>query len=151
MDKYQNQYNYQKTEKGLSTQKKYLQSDKGKEKQRKYKQSEKGIKNMRINNWKKRGILSDDYDKVYDEYIKTTHCKLCNHEFINSTERCLDHCHQTGKIRNIICRSCNTRDYRPVYNKKEAIKNKRIYQETWGGRTDCLNNSLLKIETNLFD
>jgi len=151
MDKYKNQYNYQKTEKGLSVQKKYLQSDKGKEKQRKYQQSEKGKKFYTIRNWKKRGILSDDYDKVYDEYIKTGHCKLCNHEFINSTERCLDHCHETGEIRKIICRACNTRDYRPVFDSKDHKKKSRQYQETWGGRTDCLNNSLLKIETNLFD
>ena len=133
MDKYKNQYNYDKTEKG-------------RERARRYRQSEKGKKFFTINNWKVRGIISDDFDKVYDEYIKTTHCKLCNHEFIDTTERCLDHCHQTGTIRNIICRACNTRDYKI----KQPIKEKREYQKSFGGRTDCDNNSLLKIDVNLF-
>ena len=137
MEKYKNQYNYDKTEKGRERTKKYRNSDKGK-------------KFFTINNWKKRGIITDDYDKIYDEYINTTECKLCNHTFENSTERCLDHCHQTGEIRNIICRPCNTRDYRPTFDKQEYKKKKREYQATWGGRTDCPNNSLLKIDVNLF-
>ena len=133
MDKYKNQYKYDKTEKG-------------KEKARRYRNSDKGKKFFTINNWKKRGIITDDYDKIYDEYINTTECKLCNHEFIDTTERCLDHDHDTGLIRNILCRACNTRDYKI----KQPIKEKREYQKSFGGRTDCDNNSLLKIDVNLF-
>jgi len=137
MDKYKNQYKYDKTEKG-------------KAKAKKYRQSEKGKKFYTIRNWKKRGIITDDYDKVYYEYMNTTECQLCNHTFKDSTERCLDHCHETGKIRNILCRACNTRDYKSVFNAKEHNQKRREYQNSWGGRTDCVNNSLLKIDVNLF-
>ena len=134
---YKNQYKYNKTEKGKAVAKKYQQSEKGK-------------RFFTIRNWKKRGIIADDYNEVYDEYLRTIQCQLCNHIFENSTERCLDHCHETGRIRNILCRPCNTRDYKPVFDAKEYKKQRRDYQETWGGRTDCPNNCLLKIDVNLF-
>ena len=147
MDKYKNQSKYLKTEKGKITRKKYQQSDKGKDASRKYRQSEKGKKFFTINNWKRRGIICDDYDKIYEEYINTTECKLCNMTFKDSTDRCLDHDHETGLIRNIICRPCNTRDYKI---KQPSLKEKREYQISFGGRVDCDNNSLLKIDINLF-
>ena len=136
MEKYKKQYKYDKTEKG-------------KERTKKYQQSEKGKKFYTIRNWKSRGIICDDYDKVYDEYINTTECQLCNNTFKDSTERCLDHCHESGKIRNILCRACNTRDYRPVYDRNKSRKKIRHYENTWGGDPRC-NNNLLKIHVNLF-
>ena len=36
------------------------------------------------------------------------------------------------------------------YKIKQPIKEKREYQKSFGGRTDCDNNSLLKIDVNLF-
>ncbi len=139
MEKYKNQYKYDKT-------------GKGKKRTQNYRQSEKGKKFYTIRNWKRRGIICDDYDKVYYNYIETTDCQLCNTTFKDSYDRCLDHNHNTGEIRNILCRACNTRDYKPVYNQKVEIKKKREWEKSMGGRKDApLNNSLLKIDINLFN
>ena len=148
MDKYKNQNKYIKSEKGKITQKKYQQSEKGKEKSRRYRQSEKGKKFFTIKNWKRRGIITDDYDKVYEEYINTTECKLCNRPFNDSSDRCLDHDHETGLIRNIICRACNTRDYK--IKNTQPLNERREYEKSFGGRVDLDNNCLLKIDINLF-
>ena len=59
-------------------------------------------------NWRKRGmIFNDNFDDIYQKYIYCRNCDLCNKEFKISLDRHLDHCHETGEIRNIVCRSCN--------------------------------------------
>ena len=65
--------------------------------------------NMR-NCWKKRGMIFVDeehYDYIYKEYIRATNCDLCSKLFTNSRDRCLDHDHNTGDPRNIVCQRCN--------------------------------------------
>ena len=37
------------------------------------------------------------------------HCKICRKEFVDSRRTHVDHCHETNKIRGILCVSCNTR------------------------------------------
>ena len=77
---------------------------------------EKYQKNSRIYKWKQRGLLLRDdetYDIIYEKFINTTHCELCNVELSkekkrSKTTKCMDHCHETGFIRNILCHSCNT-------------------------------------------
>jgi len=83
--------------------------EKNKEKKKQYNKSDKGIKVSRISNWKKGGIKSVDFDIVYEKYINTHYCEVCNikltigRDNINST-RCLDHHHSSGEIRNIVCK-----------------------------------------------
>ena len=62
-------------------------------------------------NWKKRGIKihEDDFDYVYNQYISATHCDLCKKQYPNSKDRQLDHNHETGEVRNIVCQKCNQR------------------------------------------
>ena len=62
-----------------------------------------------IANWKKYGILSDDYDKLYDYHMSINQCQNCNVDFDDTikNQRCLDHDHQTGLYRKTLCRSCN--------------------------------------------
>lgn len=36
-------------------------------------------------------------------------CKICARQFPNSSQTHVDHCHVTGKVRGILCGSCNTR------------------------------------------
>ena len=108
-----NQKKYSLTDKFKANQKKYLQSDLGKEKQKRYRQSEKGKKFHRIRNWKRRGILSDNYDELYEEYINTQNCDICGVQLVENkfsvpNRRCLDHDHETGAVRYICCQSCNT-------------------------------------------
>jgi hypothetical protein len=73
-----------------------------------YHQTEKVIKSTRISCWRLRCIIDEDLSAVYDYYIKQTHCMICLKEYKDSSDRSLDHDHQTGEIRYIVCRNCNT-------------------------------------------
>ena len=67
----------------------------------------------KIYDWKKRGVVYHDFDDLHEYvYNECTHCENCAHQFIdkhNKYRRCVDHCHETGEIRGIICHSCNIR------------------------------------------
>ena len=63
--------------------------------------------------WKSYGIITTDWDNVYDVYINTTNCDYCNKKFKDSKDRQLDHDHSitdNNNIRGILCRVCNTTD-----------------------------------------
>ena len=83
--------------------------DKRKEKQKAYRQTPQGKKNHSMNDWRSRGVNNVD-DKLYNKYINTHCCDVCNNEFKNSLDRHLDHNHDTGDFRQILCRACNTHD-----------------------------------------
>tara|TARA_R110000787_G_scaffold249585_1_gene355175 strand:- start:41 stop:442 length:402 start_codon:yes stop_codon:yes gene_type:complete len=76
-----------------------------------YRQTEKCKKSHRISKWKSRGVISNNYDELYDKFINTTNCENCDIEFIEGDLsincRCLDHDHLTGQFRNVLCIGCN--------------------------------------------
>ena len=102
-------YREKNREKILETKRKWYKKNKEKIKEvRKiYKKSEKGKKSNRICKWKFYGIIDEDLSAVYDFLIEQTHCMICYKEYKDSSDRHLDHDHQTGEIRYICCRYCN--------------------------------------------
>ncbi len=75
----------------------------------KNKTDENRLKSGRINNWKRRGVIGD-FNYLYSLYINATNCSTCNISFNDTKNKCLDHDHDTGEYRNIICRKCNNWD-----------------------------------------
>ena len=71
---------------------------------------EKFKKSHTIGVWRNRGMIHDDFDSVYEIYIHTWICEWCLFEFEDSFDRHLDHNHENGEIRGILCRECNTKD-----------------------------------------
>jgi len=58
-------------------------------------------------NWKRLGLITDNFEEIYDKYIHASHCELCNKVFTRTKDRHMEHCHTTGEFRNIVCNSCN--------------------------------------------
>ena len=62
--------------------------------------------------WKKLGLVWEnegEFDAIYKRYIYARECELCNKTFTKSRDRHMEHDHDIGKIRNIVCCRCNLR------------------------------------------
>ena len=97
---YQNKYNQDNKERISNLKKTWRQTPFGK-------------KSKRISAWKRRGLKAD-YEKIYERFLNTSNCDLCNcvlttDRYTKSTTKCMDHCHITGEFRNILCNACNVR------------------------------------------
>ena len=68
-------------------------------------------KTSKKSSWKNSGMVftPEEFEEIYNKYIYATNCELCDVLFPKSRNRQLDHCHETGKIRNIVCQTCNLR------------------------------------------
>ena len=60
-----------------------------------------------IHNWKRRGIIDTDYEALFEYYLNCTECMICLNRFDKRINKHLDHDHDTGEPRFILCRSCN--------------------------------------------
>tara|TARA_R110001599_G_scaffold341216_1_gene562113 strand:+ start:45 stop:590 length:546 start_codon:yes stop_codon:yes gene_type:complete len=81
------------------------------EKKAKYHESESYKKSYNLSHWKIWG-LKGDYEVIWERYCNTIICDLCNIELtldkqITSTRKCMEHNHETGEFRNIVCHKCN--------------------------------------------
>ncbi len=104
-------YNNKKEE--ILTQKKQFYID-NKEAIRKkcndYYQTPVGHKKTIIRTWKQLGLVDKDMDYIYDTYyLPATNCWVCNKSFDNCKKN-MDHDHNTGLFRQILCPSCNCKD-----------------------------------------
>tara|TARA_R110000824_G_scaffold249535_5_gene438459 strand:- start:1167 stop:1685 length:519 start_codon:yes stop_codon:yes gene_type:complete len=109
------------------------------------------IKSRMIYLWKKNGVIDNDFDKLYDNYLKVTNCELCDVvlEGKGRSKKCLDHDHVTGKFRNVLCNNCNWTIMRvvkkhriPPEKRKENIeKLKKKWKEKY--TCSCGSNIIL--------
>ena len=112
---YMKKYYQENKEKNKEKKKEYRKKNKEnkREYQKEYKKSENGIKSHVISNWKKRGVINDDFNSLYEYYLNCKNCEECNVELITgnkgSNKKCLDHDHKTGEFRNVLCNRCNVR------------------------------------------
>ena len=77
---------------------------------REYRKTPEGYKAMTFANWKKGGLIGD-YNSIFERYINTSNCDLCNvllERGCGGNKKCMDHCHRTGNFRNVVCSRCNT-------------------------------------------
>ena len=89
--------------------------EKIRERQREYTHTENGKKTRRINQWKRLGIIADNWGEVHAWYMETDTCDICDCVFATGTQntystKCLDHDHSIKddyNIRGVICQSCN--------------------------------------------
>ena len=76
-----------------------------------YYKSDVGVKTRRISKWKSRGVVSDDWNALYEYYINCKNCEECDCELVEgmygNNRKCLDHDHETGLFRNVLCHKCN--------------------------------------------
>jgi len=113
---YEKIYRQQNKEQLAEREKKWRQENKEHvhEIRTKYRKSPNGKKFITMGHWREIGV-KDVNDEMYNRYITTTHCDVCNKEFKNSKDRCLDHDHETGEFRQILCNRCNTHDFWKTY------------------------------------
>ena len=88
--------------------------DSHKKESKEYSQTPEGKKSKRIRQWEMRGLICEDTDTLYEKYLNTTNCDNCDVELTvdrhnTSTTRMMDHDHETGLFRNVLCLSCNTK------------------------------------------
>ena len=85
--------------------------------------------------WKSRGLIYDNFDILYQHYIDCKSCEWCGKVFETNRDRNLDHDHETGAFRLVVCHRCNTRDsyikYPKGYTEEDAKKNKKKYNKEY--------------------
>lgn len=107
------EYHEKNRDKILQYKKEYYNENK--DKKRQYEQSDHGRKLRRINCWKNQGIICDNWDALYDHYLKTSFCDLCRVQLTydkisTATTKVVDHDHSITdrpNFRNILCNCCN--------------------------------------------
>ena len=102
---------------------------------REYRNTPNGKKRCCLTKWKQYGLIGN-YDEIYERFINTEKCELCNLEFIEGHrgkyKKCMDHNHQTGEFRNVVCNGCNSSktDRKKQKDSTSGYKNISFYQNS---------------------
>lgn len=59
----------------------------------------------KANNLRRYGITVADYDQML--VAQNGVCKICRQVCVTGRSLSVDHCHETGKVRGLLCASCN--------------------------------------------
>ena len=122
-----------------------------------YQKSPHGKKVRLIGQWKRRGLISDDYEKIHNIYLSSTNCNICNiifDETNNNNKKIMDHNHNNGEYRQIICRQCNLNNYSLNKHTKTydrgiqyyKLKNTWRYEKGINNKKYCSKSFKTKIE-----
>ena len=111
VEEYKKEWSLKNKEKQQKQMKEWYENNKEKQQKqiKEWYKTEKGLKCNRIKNWKASGLIHDDYEKLYADYINTLNCNVCNHDF-SKYVKCMDHDHDTGLFRYFLCKNCNNFD-----------------------------------------
>tara|TARA_R110002020_G_scaffold26799_2_gene86667 strand:- start:2856 stop:3326 length:471 start_codon:yes stop_codon:yes gene_type:complete len=86
-------------------------------------------KKEKFRKWEKYGLI-DDYEMVYQRYQNTKNCDICNVLLTSyqkgGNQKQMDHCHKTGKFRNILCQRCNSADTTRIISKNQKYGHKGL-------------------------
>ncbi len=66
-------------------------------------------KSHRMSNWRIRGVNNVN-NELYDYFMNCDKCEACGGDFTDKNVKCLDHNHETGDFRYVLCNRCNVRD-----------------------------------------
>lgn len=51
------------------------------------------------------GITLEQFEEM--KISQNNSCAICKNPFKNSVDTCIDHCHKTNKVRELLCNHCN--------------------------------------------
>ena len=107
-------------EKNKEKQKEYMKEyvKKNKENKKEYDQTPEVKKSKTISEWVNVFGLKEskeNLDRIYHLRVTQELCNACDIKLTrngdrSSTQACMDHDHETGRFRHIICNSCNSQD-----------------------------------------
>ena len=99
--------NYKKSARGREMNSIWEKSEKARSAQQKYRSSEKAKNNVRNRHLKRVfGITQDEYLKMLSS--QNERCAICEKHYSYQNRRLdIDHDHETGKIRGLLCNPCN--------------------------------------------
>ncbi len=108
---YNKEYNKENKDKNAALFKAWMKANRDKRLayHKEYGKTEIRIKSKRMSNWRHMGV-NNVTDELHDYYMSCNNCEACGKEFTETINKCLDHNHETGDFRYVLCRWCNTYD-----------------------------------------